>query len=774
MKLKNTDVAETQGSSDIESKSFEISSEHSLHIFRMLTDYSDAIGSVVREITTNCFDAHRKADVDRDVVIKMNRESKLGGTSREIQFIDFGTGLSPKQVREVFTVLGESTKRDNNEAMGAFGIGAKSPFGYIRNKDLGAYKVDTYVDGIHYEYILYEEKEGPKMDKIHEEETDRTNGTVVTVPIADGDWYTFKRKVRSELAYFDNLQFKGDVDISDDYTIYRGENFVYRPDSNPYDKVHACFGKVAYPLDYNELDWNNGRDTRNYNAPRKYGVPIALYFDIGEIEVVPNREQIKYTDETVEVIQKRLEEAREEFQEMWDKSNTGVKTIADLREARNERSDYKISTDVVDIPYSKGLLPDDRIELEDFDFKPPKDLFYNYETHKVISEGYVDSNRNVSSVKTLIDDGYKDGYLLDGTSYSPKKNRYISSRFGEGLSKFYLVKKKRWSLNPLSTPLFNDSDIDLVYDIDNPDLERAKVRFVQKWNNVGWDDVEDMSDDEVKERIRFEELVSDYVEDKLEDYTEVEVSDDFEEWEKKKREQEKEDKEDDGTFPIKIIEKSSSYGENYKWKMDDMDKENLDDNTLYIYGFSEHDNKLLSIAPIIYANDNFYSDGRYYSQKLDRNKVAVLKIAMSREYLFEDLDNAYHIDDFIGEHKVYKRAIHASYLKAELESKDYIDLMSKYYPELASKVKEVFQYANQYGTAKREMSYCDHYKENKEKYSDWKYNGEYIQNLYKAFKQQLPLLKDVGRKFNKKEFDIYVQAKKLINPKLYLKLYNVE
>ena len=43
---------------------------------------------------------------------------------------DFGIGLSPADINDVFTVYFKSTKDNSNETVGAFGLGAKTPFSY--------------------------------------------------------------------------------------------------------------------------------------------------------------------------------------------------------------------------------------------------------------------------------------------------------------------------------------------------------------------------------------------------------------------------------------------------------------------------------------------------------------------------------------------------------------------------------------------------------------------------------------------------------------------
>lgn len=88
--------------------------------------YSDAIGSIVREIASNSRDAHREIGTP-DLPIMVKLPNKLEPT---IEFKDYGPGITKSRMLEVFTQYGNSTKRDDNTQTGGFGIGSKTPWSY--------------------------------------------------------------------------------------------------------------------------------------------------------------------------------------------------------------------------------------------------------------------------------------------------------------------------------------------------------------------------------------------------------------------------------------------------------------------------------------------------------------------------------------------------------------------------------------------------------------------------------------------------------------------
>ena len=88
--------------------------------------YSNAIGSICREITSNCFDSHIEAKVDDPVVISRKEDEE--GTY--ISFKDVGVGLSPERIDKIFMNYGASTKRDTDDQIRGWGLGSKSPLSY--------------------------------------------------------------------------------------------------------------------------------------------------------------------------------------------------------------------------------------------------------------------------------------------------------------------------------------------------------------------------------------------------------------------------------------------------------------------------------------------------------------------------------------------------------------------------------------------------------------------------------------------------------------------
>lgn len=323
-------------------KDITLSKDSQSIIFQMFSKniYSNPIGSVVREITSNCFDSHVEAGVkDMPVVIRKSFDDET--ETHYISFIDFGVGMSPQRIDDVFSVMFSSTKRDSNDQIGAFGLGSKTPLAYKRRTGLGegeydnSYFITTQYDGQKYVYQVYEGNSCPKITLLHQEVTNQGNGTEIRIPISEKDIRTFEREMLKQLYYFENIVFEG-FDGSDyvtnDYKIVRGKSFYFRGDSY-LNNIHVCLGRVAYPIDYNSLGL----------SANSYSVPVAIKLNVGDINVTVSRESLDYSEKTIKLLKDKLEEVKAELIGMVSKQYANITTLEDYFLAKHKFGYLKMS-----------------------------------------------------------------------------------------------------------------------------------------------------------------------------------------------------------------------------------------------------------------------------------------------------------------------------------------------------------------------------------------------------------------------------------------------
>jgi hypothetical protein len=299
-----------------ESTQFRISTDsQSIIIDSLINLYEDPIGSIVREITSNCVDAHRERDLkllnkralekDDDVKYFSNKNvveveyitgNSLLGIKNAIVFTDHGVGLSDERVKETYTVFGSSTKRVDNYEIGGFGLGSKSVFAYS-----DTFFVDTRKNGVRRVYLLSRGTSFPTMDLVYTEKTKELNGTKIIVPLKSYyDASKFVDAINRQLTYFPNVIFSsfeniGNIKKAD--ILFETDDFLIDKNS---DYSGILIGNVQYPINTDLLD--------NIYVP---SVGIKYKFEIGVLDLVPSREAIRYTEETKKLIKNKINKVKE-------------------------------------------------------------------------------------------------------------------------------------------------------------------------------------------------------------------------------------------------------------------------------------------------------------------------------------------------------------------------------------------------------------------------------------------------------------------------------
>jgi hypothetical protein len=172
------------------SQSFQIATGNK--IFRILSDsiYVQKVDAVIREICSNAYDAHVEAKQKQQFIVKLPTELDL-----EFKVRDFGFGLSAEDM-SMYTTYGESTKSSSNAYIGAFGIGAKSPFAYTNT-----FNVTSYQNGKGRAYSMFVEDGSPQMTLMGEFDTQEGSGLEVFFQVRIDDVKDFQRKAVKILSF---------------------------------------------------------------------------------------------------------------------------------------------------------------------------------------------------------------------------------------------------------------------------------------------------------------------------------------------------------------------------------------------------------------------------------------------------------------------------------------------------------------------------------------------------------------------------------------------
>lgn len=311
--------------------------------------YSKPIESFVREITSNAWDSHVEAGTTDPVVISINN-SITDANNLKISIQDFGVGLSPERFEKVFKKAGSSTKRDSNDQIGGFGIGR---FSALSVSDM-VHILSNY-NGKQYTYLMYKDGSDINIDLALESDTTEPNGLIFSLDIPKKDWSVLKGGIINQLRYFDNVFVQGDYDkffngIFNDIQIKHYKTFMISSTLPNNDKNTLLLGKVAYPVDKNELmKYAETKEEKEVvDNITSIDKRISVKFDIGELQVTPNREQLLYDSHTSRIIIERYAEFFQELIDMKVEKYKDGMTFMQLHKA--DRNDY------YEIPFLEGTV----------------------------------------------------------------------------------------------------------------------------------------------------------------------------------------------------------------------------------------------------------------------------------------------------------------------------------------------------------------------------------------------------------------------------------
>lgn len=311
--MKLNDVrpnVETSG--DLEEKLFGI--EDQGMIFDILRNkmYSNPILAICREITCNARDAHREVGKpEAPILIHLPNELEP-----YYKVTDFGPGISPDRMANIFIKYTASTKRNDNTQTGGFGLGAKTPFSYS-----DSFSIITNYNGVQYNYNAFIDPS--KIGKLalgSESPTSEPNGTTIIIPVQSKNFHEFVSYTEQACRHWTvKPTIKGNtIGWDEEVSIIDGKNWRVCK-SNDYNRSAVfIIDGIEYPCPLETL--RKYMDTKLIYSARGN---LLLYFGIGELTLSASRENIYWDERTQGAICQRMKDLQEELkQRVIDKIDT--------------------------------------------------------------------------------------------------------------------------------------------------------------------------------------------------------------------------------------------------------------------------------------------------------------------------------------------------------------------------------------------------------------------------------------------------------------------
>jgi hypothetical protein len=270
--------------------------------------YSNPILAICREITSNARDAHREVKTP-DVPVQITLPTHL---EEYYKVKDFGPGISPDRMTNIFIKYTASTKRNDNVQTGGFGLGAKTPFAYS-----DSFSVVTVVDGIKYDYSCFiDETRVGKMILLHQGPSNEPNGTEIIIPVKAQDFNTFAQGTEQSCRHWDvkPILKGGAVSWQTSKMIIRGKNWAITHSSDWQRNAKMIIDGIEYPLELTTL--RTYADAKLIDAARGN---FVMYFGVGELSLSASREQIYLDKPTQNKIKARLDDISRELKDQVEK-----------------------------------------------------------------------------------------------------------------------------------------------------------------------------------------------------------------------------------------------------------------------------------------------------------------------------------------------------------------------------------------------------------------------------------------------------------------------
>lgn len=198
-----------------------------LLIQRLTELYEDPVEASVRETISNALDAVMESHSGETAEIHITSPSTLNPV---FTVRDNGVGMTYDDLKNIYAKYGASTKMDNMEQIGAYGLGAKAPLAYGTE-----FTVSSIKDRQKTTIIVAREELTNYIKIVDSVETDEPTGTTVSIPVSNYDIGRFDGHIdkykenpvdKDNIKIFineDEIVNSDYIQVADDMVIFSGQ-----------------------------------------------------------------------------------------------------------------------------------------------------------------------------------------------------------------------------------------------------------------------------------------------------------------------------------------------------------------------------------------------------------------------------------------------------------------------------------------------------------------------------------------------------------------------
>lgn len=270
--------------------------------------YKNKIKAPIQELGTNAYDAHLLVG-KQNVPFEVKLPNSLDGT---FYIKDFGPGLSREQMTSMYMQYFNSSKRQDENSTGFFGLGSKTPACYT-----DMYTVTSVHNGEETSYVIAKDSDGfPCIQEFSESRPasdDWKSGLKVSFSVKVADQSRFVEEAQNVFRWFAVPPVVKGSTRSIHSLKYSLETANFGYVSQDVASLNSSFckmGNVSYPLDgYYDLLPLVGEEYAEFMSLDN----MVLFVPMGAVFPVVSREALDYNKETVDYLKTHMRKVKSDL-----------------------------------------------------------------------------------------------------------------------------------------------------------------------------------------------------------------------------------------------------------------------------------------------------------------------------------------------------------------------------------------------------------------------------------------------------------------------------
>jgi len=305
--------------------------------------YSNPKLAIIRELSTNANDAHKQAGKE-DYPFNLHLPTP---SEPFFNIRDYGDGIPEDLIYNIYTSYFVSTKTDDENQTGCFGLGSKTPFSLVDE-----YEVISYCEGKKKTYKMSKKNGLPCVEKIAEEDWTKDTGLEINFGwTTDRKWYYEEWNDEAD-RFFRSTNFMPNVNTFLENQDFNWDEFMADREFHSFNSIDigrtyspdlsVNVAGVGFEVRLNDL---KGKGDALKDVFGQAGIKrINIMANKSDVTLTPSREVLHYDDKTINFIYDNVKKVIDEY---YQKLNNKFDEFT-YKDALNLQENQKYDRDLND------------------------------------------------------------------------------------------------------------------------------------------------------------------------------------------------------------------------------------------------------------------------------------------------------------------------------------------------------------------------------------------------------------------------------------------